>query len=149
METSFCELRGKEVINIIDGKRLGRIIDIVFETCCNRILGFVVPSQNKSWNIFKSNEDIFIPCQDICKIGEDVILVRVFLPNVQAKAQKVRAKSWQNSQPTQTNVQTNSSQTATTQSTTAQATQSQDNFQSEQNFLGNFKFDDFDEGKNC
>ena len=23
METSFCELKGKEVINIVDGKRLG------------------------------------------------------------------------------------------------------------------------------
>ena len=26
METTFCELRGKEVINVSDGKRLGRII---------------------------------------------------------------------------------------------------------------------------
>ena len=93
METSFCELRGKEVINIIDGKRLGKIIDIVFDVNCNRVLGFVVPSQNKSWNIFKSSEDIFIPVQDICKIGEDVILVKVFLPNV--NIQKVKSSKYQ------------------------------------------------------
>lgn len=91
-ETSFCELRGKEVINIVDGTRLGKIIDIVFGTNCNRVLGFVVPSQNKSWNIFKSSEDIFIPCQDICKIGKDVILVRVFLPN--ANASKNNRSKW-------------------------------------------------------
>lgn len=84
-ETSFCELKGKEVINIIDGTRLGRIIDIVFDINCNRVLGFVVPSQNKSWNIFKSGEDIFIPCHDICKIGKDVILVKVYLPNIKAQ----------------------------------------------------------------
>ena len=89
-ETSFCELRGKEVINIIDGSRLGRIIDIVFDINCNRVLGFVVPSQNKSWNIFKSSEDIFVPCHDICKIGADVILVKVYLPNVHS--QKIKSK---------------------------------------------------------
>ena len=87
-ETSFCELKGKEVINIIDGRRLGRIIDVVFDVCCNRVLGFVVPSQNKSWNIFKSSDDIFIPCHDVCKIGQDVILVKVFLPNASIQSTK-------------------------------------------------------------
>ena len=98
METSFCELKGKEVINVVDGTRLGKIIDIVFDTCTSRVLGFVVPSQNKSWNIFKSSDDIFIPCQDICKIGEDVILVRVMIANTQVKSQKVKAskQTWQN-----------------------------------------------------
>ena len=30
MEISFSELRCKEVINLYDGKRLGRIVDISF-----------------------------------------------------------------------------------------------------------------------
>lgn len=83
METTFCELRGKEVINICDGKRLGRIIDIVFETNYGKILGFVVPCYNKSWNIFKTSEDIFIPFCNVRKIGDDVILVDIFVPNKQ------------------------------------------------------------------
>lgn len=83
METTFCELRGKEVINVTDGKRLGRIIDIVFDANCGRVLGFVVPCYNKSWNIFKSSDDIFIPFNNVCKIGDDVILVEIFLPNKQ------------------------------------------------------------------
>ena len=81
METSFCELKGKEVINIVDGKKLGRIIDIVFDTHCGRMLGIVVPSYNKSWNIFKASDDIFIPFNCICKFGDDAILVRIFLPD--------------------------------------------------------------------
>ena len=81
METSFCELKGKEVINIVDGKRLGKIIDIVFDTNCGRVLGIVVPSYNKSWNIFKSSDDIFIPWGSICKFGDDAILVQIFMPN--------------------------------------------------------------------
>ena len=81
METSFCELKGKDVINIVDGKKLGKIIDIVFNTQTGRMLGVVVPSYNKSWNIFKSSDDIFIPFGCICKFGDDAILVQIFLPN--------------------------------------------------------------------
>ena len=81
METSFCELRGKEVINISDGKRLGHIIDIVFDTKCGRLLGIVVPCYNKSWNIFKAGDDIFIPFNCICKFGDDAILVQIYIQN--------------------------------------------------------------------
>ena len=90
METSFCELKGKEVINITDGKKLGRIIDIVFDTSCGRVLGIVVPAYNKSWNIFKASDDIFIPFACICKFGEDAILVKIFLPDAVCKTKKAK-----------------------------------------------------------
>ena len=81
METSFCELKAKEVVNIVDGKRLGHITDLVFETNCGKILGLVVPGEKSGWNIFKSVEDIFIPYQNICKIGYDTILVELYNQN--------------------------------------------------------------------
>ena len=81
METSFCELKAKEVVNIVDGKRLGHITDHVFETHCGKILGLVVPGEKSGWNIFKSVEDIFIPYQNICKIGYDTILVELYNQN--------------------------------------------------------------------
>lgn len=79
VETSFFELRSKDVINVTDGKCLGHICDIVLEICTGQILGFVVPSSKTFLNIFKSGEDIFIPYNNICKIGEDVILVELNL----------------------------------------------------------------------
>ena len=88
METSFCELKGKEVINIVDGKRLGRIIDLVFDTHYGKILGIVVPAYNKGWNIFKSSDDIFIPFNCICKFGDDAILVQVFIQKNQCNPKK-------------------------------------------------------------
>ena len=78
METSFCELKNKEVINIVDGKRMGNIIDIVIETNCAKVLGIVVPGSRSGWNIFKSVDDIFIPYSNICKIGYDCVLVELF-----------------------------------------------------------------------
>ncbi|MFA6860196.1 MAG: YlmC/YmxH family sporulation protein [Clostridia bacterium] len=78
METSFLELRCKEVINVTNGKCLGNIVDIVFDCKCGRVTGFIVPGCRKFFNIFKNQDDIFIPYNSICKIGEDTILVELF-----------------------------------------------------------------------
>lgn len=77
IETSFFELKMKNVINVIDGKNLGHISDIVLEVCSAKVLGIVVPSPRKWYSIFKSCEDIFIPYHNICKIGEDCILIEL------------------------------------------------------------------------
>ncbi|MBR4745300.1 MAG: YlmC/YmxH family sporulation protein [Clostridia bacterium] len=77
MEISFCELRIKEVVNVCDGKRLGNIVDLVFDTSCARVTGIVVPGERTFLNLFKSNNDIFIPYNRIRKIGKDVILVEL------------------------------------------------------------------------
>jgi len=79
-ESTFSELKRKDVINIEDGRRLGCIIDLVFESCSGRILGFVVPGERR-FLCFKNKQDIFIPYHSICKVGEDVILVDVIYNN--------------------------------------------------------------------
>ena len=79
MESSFSELKCKQVINVVDGKSLGRIIDIILDVKTCKILGLVVPNPNCGmWSLFKSGKDIFIPFNRICKIGVDVILVELY-----------------------------------------------------------------------
>jgi len=75
-ELSFCELRAKQVINVIDGKVLGRICDVVFSRQSARVLGFVVPG-NGGFSLFKRQGDVFILFERICKIGVDVVLVEL------------------------------------------------------------------------
>ena len=77
MENSFLELRCKEVINVSDGKRLGHIVDIVFDLPSGVIKGLVVPLNNGGFNLFKQSQQAFIPFEQICKIGEDTILVEI------------------------------------------------------------------------
>lgn len=78
MESSFLELKCKQVINVIDGKCLGHIIDIVFDIKSGKVQGLVVPSVEKGFfSMFKNSKDIFIPFHCICKIGADVILVEL------------------------------------------------------------------------
>lgn len=89
METTFCELKCKQVINVIDGKQLGHIVDIVINSNNARIVGLIVPGNKGGFNLFKSTENIFIPYQNICKIGKDVILVEVYNQNPNVKGLNV------------------------------------------------------------
>ncbi len=77
MENSFSELRSKLVINLVDGKKLGHIIDLIFDERSAKILGVIVPGAKSFFSIFKPKEDIFIPYHNICKIGEDTVLVQL------------------------------------------------------------------------
>jgi len=75
MEISFSELRAKTVVNLVDGRRMGHIIDIVLEQTSAKILGVVVPGVKTT--LFRTREDIFIPYCCIVKIGLDTILVEL------------------------------------------------------------------------
>ena len=77
METSFSELRTKEVINTADGRRLGKVCDLVFCYPENRVLGIVVPG-GRGFGFWKSEQ--FIDMTNIIKIGDDVILVNFNMP---------------------------------------------------------------------
>ena len=76
MQISFLEIKDKDVVNVADGKKLGRVQDVVF-TQCGQITGFVVPGEKRFLHCFSRNECIFIPFGNICKIGEDILLVEL------------------------------------------------------------------------
>lgn len=75
MDTSFLELRCKEVVNVVDGRRLGHIVDVLFNLENGCLLGVVVPGQKSFW---KSGAELFIALSQIVKIGEDAVLVELF-----------------------------------------------------------------------
>ena len=77
MELTFSELRTKEVVNVEDGRKLGRVTDIVFCYPDNKWLGIVAPNGRA----FSSKKNgLFIDIRNIVKIGDDVILVNVRTP---------------------------------------------------------------------
>ncbi len=76
-ELTFCELREKEVVNVSDGKRLGRITDIAL-TFSGHVIGIVVPGDKTFFKCVSGSESVFVPWGNICKIGDDVILINLF-----------------------------------------------------------------------
>ena len=75
---SFSELKDKDVINIRDGKNLGKPIDLILnESACVEAL--VVPGECRGLlNLLKpSREGFAIDWRRVRRVGDDVILVEL------------------------------------------------------------------------
>ncbi len=71
------DFKHKEVINITNGKRLGRVQDVCADLNTGKITHIIVPGNNNMLNIFSSSDEIVIPWQKVKCIGEDLILVEI------------------------------------------------------------------------
>ncbi len=75
---TLMELRQKAVINTRDGKSLGKVMDIEFCLVDGRVTAIVVPGGFKVTQLIRGERaGLVIPWENICKIGDDVILVDV------------------------------------------------------------------------
>ena len=72
----LSELQNKTVINLIDGKKIGNIIDLSIDEKGNAT-SLIVEKLRFLISYFSSQKEISIRWEQIEKIGEDVILVRV------------------------------------------------------------------------
>ncbi len=74
---TFSELKQKDVVNICDGRRLGKPIDLVLgETA--RVEAIVVPLPGNLFSLLKQEkEGCLLPWNRILRIGDDVILVEL------------------------------------------------------------------------
>ncbi len=71
------DLEARDVVNIVDGKRLGSITDVEFSLDSGRITAIIVPGSPKMLGLFARDSEVVIPWENIRKIGADVILVEV------------------------------------------------------------------------
>lgn len=71
------ELRARDIINVLDGRRLGNAIDLEVDLDQGRIIALVVPGPGRFFGLFGRDKDFVIPWDNIVKIGIDVILVEV------------------------------------------------------------------------
>ncbi len=77
MLAKTSELREREVINIIDGKKLGFTSDLEIDPITGKIIALVLPAPGRfRWLLGKTGE-VIIPWRQIKKLGSDVILVEL------------------------------------------------------------------------
>ena len=75
MVCTLCDLRDKEVINVLNGKRLGYVCDAEIDCSCGRVCALLVPGPSKCLGLVRGGA-IRIPWDKIDRIGDDIILVR-------------------------------------------------------------------------
>lgn len=73
----ITDFQAKDVVNIVDGKKLGQISDIELSPKTGQVESIILPAQSKWFGWFQVGEERVIPWQNIVKIGVDVILVKL------------------------------------------------------------------------
>jgi YlmC/YmxH family sporulation protein len=73
----ISDLRNRDVINILDGRKLGNIMDIDLDLENGRVLSLIMPGQSRRFNFLSRKEEVNVPWNKIVRIGRDVILVEI------------------------------------------------------------------------
>mgnify|MGYP000000652952 FL=1 len=73
----MSELKKREVINVCDCRRLGFVGDLDIDPCSGKILAIIVPGPGCVCGFLGREKDFVIPFDDICQIGDDIILVHL------------------------------------------------------------------------
>ena len=73
----LSELQRKDIINIKDGKKIGKIVDVEYEKKSGYMIHFVIEKTHFVRNLLFSTEELNIKFTQIKKLGEDVILIDI------------------------------------------------------------------------
>jgi YlmC/YmxH family sporulation protein len=75
----LSDLEGKEVINLVDGARLGVIgeADIVIDIHSGDIQSIIMPQRNNFFGMWMDRQNVIIPWQAVKKIGNEVVIVEL------------------------------------------------------------------------
>ncbi len=71
------DMKHKEIVNVVDGSRLGYICDVEIDWEDGKVKKIIVPGARKVMGIFGGEAEYVIPWENIKKIGEDIILVEL------------------------------------------------------------------------
>lgn len=75
----LSDLQHKDVVNMKDGKLVGNIIDVSINALNGSMEKLIVEKSKFFVSLFSNKNEIEIRWEQIEKIGEDVILVRIDL----------------------------------------------------------------------
>lgn len=69
------DLQSKDVVNVVDGTKLGKITDIEIDGSTGKILSLIVTNNSKWMSFFTGNNQANVKWDQIVKIGGEVIIV--------------------------------------------------------------------------
>ena len=74
----LSDLQNKTLINIMDGKNIGNIVDIKMDEKTGNIISLIIEENRKGFSFSSKSSSSEIRWENIKKIGEDVILVNIY-----------------------------------------------------------------------
>lgn len=73
----LSELQRKDIIDIKNGKKVGKIIDVEFDQTNGYMIKFIIERAHFVKSLFSQQEELSIKFTQIKKMGEDVILIDI------------------------------------------------------------------------
>ena len=73
----MSELQRKDIVNINDGRIIGRIIDAEIDSKDGSLISLIIEKNKYLRSLFSSDSDLTIKYEQIKKLGTDVILIDI------------------------------------------------------------------------
>ena len=75
----LSDLQHKDIVNVIDGKNIGNIIDVKIDEEKGNIVSLIIEPNKNFFSFFNKGSDTEIYWDSITKVGQDVIVVKLTL----------------------------------------------------------------------
>ncbi|HHU56562.1 MAG TPA: YlmC/YmxH family sporulation protein [Acholeplasmataceae bacterium] len=69
------DLQSKDVVNVVDGTKLGKITDLEIDSATGKIIAVIVTNSSKWLSFFTGSNQTSLQWNQIVKIGGEVIIV--------------------------------------------------------------------------
>lgn len=71
------ELGRKDIINIVDGAKLGPVKDMHLDLESGKVKAIVLQGPRRYFRLFGAGQDVVVAWEKVKKIGQDAVLVEV------------------------------------------------------------------------
>ena len=92
--TTFGTLRCKDVVNVVNGAKLGYVCDMEVDCSSGMLVSIIIPGKLKLFGLLGREEDIVIGWDAMRKIGEDIILVEYTTATIRVAGSRARRIVW-------------------------------------------------------
>jgi len=73
----ISDLGLRDIVNLVDGAKLGPVKDIYFDPETGKVISLVLSGGRKYFGLLSAGSDVVVPWEKIKKIGVDTVLVEV------------------------------------------------------------------------
>ncbi|MFX4262606.1 YlmC/YmxH family sporulation protein [Pelotomaculum propionicicum] len=73
----ISDLGLRDIVNLVDGAKLGPVSDVYIDLETGKVLSLVLSGGKKYFGLMNAGRDVVVPWEKIKKIGVDTVLVEV------------------------------------------------------------------------
>lgn len=75
MQFKISDLGLRDIVNLVDGSKLGPVKDVIIDTETGKVLALVMSGSRKYFGVLGAGRDVVVSWENIKKIGVDTVLV--------------------------------------------------------------------------